>query len=111
MLIKKHPISLLFFILLISGAGNIEGGTYFSEPSVSYVERSLPYNPADELIYAKWRLEVPLQAEKSIVAPIPQYRLPGGGVQYQFVSPKGVTTPNGYMNAKQMIKHGFIIRF
>ena len=84
------------------GNGNLNNGTYFSEPCVPYESRSIPYNPAN-VEYGKWELQVPLQAEKSIIAPFPQYNLLGGGIQYQFRTPQ-----NGFYKASELIKRGWI---
>lgn len=84
------------------GSGNLNNGTYFSEPGVPYESRSIPYNPAN-VEYGKWELQVPLQAEKSTIAPFPQYNLRGGGIQYQFRTPQ-----NGFYKANELIKRGWI---
>ena len=83
--------------------GRLEGGRYFSDLGVPLSQRSIPYDPK-VAHYGLWKLNVPLQVEKSIVAPFPKYGLPGGGVQYRFLHPE----TNAFMNASQMQKEGFI---
>ncbi len=82
----------------------LKGGTFFGEPGTSYIERGLLHNPAKGVTYGRWELTQPLQVEKSLVAPIPKFNIPGGGVQYRFLD----STPGSYMNANQMMNKGFI---
>lgn len=84
---------------------HLENGTYFSEPGTPYVNRSIPRNPADGFSYGQWEIVKPIQADKSLIGPMPQYNLPGGGVQYRFINPK---TGNSYMNVHQLQEQGFI---
>lgn len=83
---------------------HLENGTYFSEPGTPYVNRSIPRNPADGFSYGQWEVLKPIQADKSLIAPMPRYNLPGGGVQYRFIDPK----TGNYMNVHQLQKQGFI---
>ena len=83
---------------------HLENGTYFSEPGTPYVNRSIPRNPADGFSYGQWEVLKPIQANKSLIAPMPRYNLPGGGVQYRFIDPK----TGNYMNVHQLQKQGFI---
>ncbi len=83
---------------------HLENGTYFSEPGTPYVNRSIPRNPADGFSYGQWEILKPIHADKSLIAPMPRYNLPGGGVQYRFIDPR----TGNYMNVHQLRKQGFI---
>lgn len=54
--------------------------------------------------YGQWEILKPIHADKSLIAPMPRYNLPGGGVQYRFIDPK----TGNYMNVHQLRKQGFI---
>jgi len=84
----------------------LEKGTYFASPETPYINRSIPYShPA----YGRWQLKVNLPVESSIVAPVPNFQTPGGGIQLRFNF--GTPSIPNYKTAEQMLKLGLIIEF
>ena len=80
-------------------------GEYYSSPGVSAENRAIPYD-LKNAAYIKLELKCSLDVERSIVAPFPKFRLPGGGVQYQFINPDNPLknmTPN-YMLSKDYVR-------
>ena len=90
----------------------LEKGTYFASPETPYINRSIPYShPA----YGQWQLKVNLPVESSIVAPVPNFQTPGGGIQFQInvgalPASYGVPPNLGYLNGKQLVEFGLVIR-
>ena len=90
----------------------LEKGTYFASPETPYINRSIPYShPA----YGRWQLKVNLPVESSIVAPVPNFQTPGGGIQFRInagalPASYGVPSNLGYLNADMLVKFGLVIR-
>lgn len=54
-------------------------------------------------------MKVNLPVESSIVAPVPNFQTPGGGIQLRFNF--GTPSIPNYKTAEQMLKLGLIIEF
>lgn len=79
-------------------------GTFCGEQGTPYINRGLLYDPAKGGVYGKIELLKDLRVQRSIVAPLPKFNIPGGGVQYQLFQPG----TNNIMTIQQMVDAKYI---
>lgn len=79
-------------------------GTFCGEQGTPYINRGLLYDPAKGGVYGKIELLKDLRVQRSIVAPLPKFNIPGGGVQYQLFQPR----TNNIMTIQQMVDAKYI---
>lgn len=84
--------------------GGLMNGEYCSKPGVPVEMRAIPYDPKTSF-YKQWKLNIPLDVERSIAGPFPKYGLPGGGVQYRFIHPE----TGAFMSPGYMVNKGYLI--
>ncbi|WP_027453781.1 hypothetical protein [Segatella baroniae] len=63
-----------------------------------------------------YQLKVDLPVESSIVAPVPKFQTPGGGIQLQFnagalPASYGIPANQCYLNADMLVKFKLIVPF